>query len=182
MPRDLADLLLVRLESLDDAAVRVVRAAAVAGRRVSHAALSAVVGPADPPSSTRRARRPSRAHVLVASGDDFYRSGTPCSPRRSTTTCCPASDALHAAYAEALVDGRAKGTAAELARHARLAKDHATALTASLRAGDDARAVGGAEEAAQHYLQALDLWHRRPPPRRRSTSTTRGSSAWSPTP
>ena len=66
--------------------------------------------------------------------------------------------ALHAAYAKALLDGRATGTAAELARHARLAKDYATALTASLRAGDDARSVGGAEEAAQHYLQALDLW------------------------
>src|SRR3954453_15092561 len=43
VPEDLAELLLVRLESLDVDAVTVVRAAAVAGRRVSHAALSAVV-------------------------------------------------------------------------------------------------------------------------------------------
>ena len=84
----------------------------------------------------------------------------PCSPRRCTTTSSPASaPALHAAYARALQEGRASGTAAELARHARLAKDYATALTASLRAGDDARGVGGAEEAAFHYLQALELWH-----------------------
>src|SRR6185503_2618106 len=43
IPEDLADVLLVRLEGLDEASVAVVRASAVAGRRVSHAALSAVV-------------------------------------------------------------------------------------------------------------------------------------------
>ncbi|MFZ2016020.1 MAG: ATP-binding protein, partial [Nocardioides sp.] len=43
IPEDLVDVLLVRLETLDDSAVSAVRAAAVAGRRVSHAALSAVL-------------------------------------------------------------------------------------------------------------------------------------------
>ena len=159
IPEDLADVLLVRLEGLDDAAVTVVRAAAVAGRRVSHAALSAVVDlpPADLDSAVRDA---VEGHVLVPSRDDFYEFRHALLAEAVYDDLLPGErTSLHAAYAHALQDGRATGTAAELARHARLAKDYATALTASLRAGDDARGVGGAEEAAQHYLQALDLWH-----------------------
>ena len=159
IPEDLADVLLVRLEGLDDAAVTVVRAAAVAGRRVSHAALSAVVDL--PPADLDRAVRDAvEGHVLVPSRDDFYEFRHALLAEAVYDDLLPGErTSLHAAYARALQDGRATGTAAELARHARLAKDYATALTASLRAGDDARGVGGAEEAAQHYLQALDLWH-----------------------
>ncbi len=159
IPEDLADVLLVRLEGLDDSAVSVVRAAAVAGRRVSHAALSAVVdlSPADLDLAMRDA---VESHVLVPSRDDFYEFRHALLAEAVYDDLLPGERAsLHAAYARALQEGRATGTAAELARHARLAKDYATALTASLRAGDDARSVGGAEEAAQHYLQALDLWH-----------------------
>jgi DNA-binding CsgD family transcriptional regulator len=158
VPEDLAELLLVRLENLDDSAVSVVRAAAVAGRRVSHAALSAVVSlaPTDLDSAMRDA---VEGHVLVPSSDDFYQFRHALLAEAVYDDLLPGErTTLHAAYAKALQDGRATGTAAELARHARLAKDYATALTASLRAGDDARGVGGAEEAAQHYLQALDLW------------------------
>ncbi len=158
IPEDLAELLLIRLENLDDSAVTVVRAAAVAGRRVSHAALSAVVGlePAELDSAVRDA---VEGYVLVPSRDDFYQFRHALLAEAVYDDLLPGErTSLHAAYAKALQDGRATGTAAELARHARLAKDYATALTASLRAGDDARSVGGAEEAAQHYLQALDLW------------------------
>ncbi len=158
VPEDLAELLLMRLESLDDSAVTVIRAAAVAGRRVSHAALSAVVR-LEPAELDRAVRDAVEGHVLVPSGDDFYQFRHALLAEAVYDDLLPGErTSLHAAYAKALQDGRATGTAAELARHARLAKDYATALTASLRAGDDARAVGGAEEAAQHYLQALDLW------------------------
>ncbi len=158
IPEDLAELLLVRLENLDDSALTVVRAAAVAGRRVSHASLSAVVG-LDPVELDRAVRDAVDAHVLVPSSDDFYQFRHALLAEAVYDDLLPGErTGLHAAYAKALQDGRATGTAAELARHARLAKDYATALTASLRAGDDARGVGGAEEAAHHYLQALDLW------------------------
>jgi DNA-binding CsgD family transcriptional regulator len=158
IPEDLADVLLVRLEGLDDSAVSVVRAAAVAGRRVSHAALSAVVDL--PPAELDRAMRDAvEGHVLVPSRDDYYEFRHALLAEAVYDDLLPGErSSLHAAYARALQEGRATGTAAELARHARLAKDYPTALTASLRAGDDARSVGGAEEAAQHYLQALDLW------------------------
>jgi DNA-binding CsgD family transcriptional regulator/tetratricopeptide (TPR) repeat protein len=159
IPEDLADVLLVRLEGLDDAAVTVVRAAAVAGRRVSHAALSAVVD-LSAAELDRAVRDASEGHVLVPSRDDFYQFRHALLAEAVYDDLLPGErSALHAAYSQALLDGRAVGTAAELARHARLAKDYATALTASLRAGDDARGVGGAEEAAFHYLQALELWH-----------------------
>src|SRR3954471_7345271 len=71
VPAALAELLLVRLESLDDSAVTVLRAAAVAGRRVSHAALSAVVG-LEPADLDRAMRDAVDGHVLVPSRDDFY--------------------------------------------------------------------------------------------------------------
>src|SRR3954452_1130926 len=158
VPEDLAELLLVRLESLDDHAVTVVRAASVAGRRVSHPALSAVV-PLDPLELDQAVRNAVEGHVLVPSRDDFYQFRHALLAEAVYDDLLPGErTSLHAAYAKALQDGRATGTAAELARHARLAKDFSTAMIASLRAGDDARSVGGAEEAAQHYLQALELW------------------------
>jgi DNA-binding CsgD family transcriptional regulator len=158
IPEDLAELLLVRLENLDDAGVMVVRAAAVAGRRVSHSALSAVVD-LEPAELDLAVRDAVDAHVLVPNSDDYYQFRHALLAEAVYDDLLPGErTGLHAAYSQALQDGRATGTAAELARHARLAKDYATALIASLRAGDDARGVGGAEEAAQHYLQALDLW------------------------
>ena len=64
---------------------------------------------------------------------------------------------LHAAYAEALSSHRVDGTAAELARHARLAHDPTTAVRASVEAGDEAMSVGGPDEAARHFETALEL-------------------------
>ncbi|MGI8522519.1 MAG: helix-turn-helix transcriptional regulator [Nocardioides sp.] len=164
LPDDLADILLLRLEQLDEAAVRTVRAAAVAGRRVSHEALAAAAGV--PEAELDRAIRAAvDAHVLVPSRHEYYEFRHALLAEAVYDDLLPGERlTLHAAYAEALRTGRAQGTAAELARHARQARDLPTALTASLRAGDDARAVGGAEEAADHYLQALELWRATTPP------------------
>ena len=73
------------------------------------------------------------------------------------TTCFPASGFLHAAYARALSAAHARGSAADLARHARAADDRKTALHASVRAGDEAMALAGPDEAARHYELALEL-------------------------
>ena len=56
-PDDLADVLLVRLDRLDDAARQVVRAASVAGRRVAHDLLAAASG-LDPGDASTTALRP----------------------------------------------------------------------------------------------------------------------------
>ncbi len=117
------------------------------------------------PAATSRSRHSTSASAMPSSttcwcrrGASPTRSGTHCSPRRSTTTCCPASGSrLHAAYASALAGNHGRGTAAELARHARAAHDLATAFDASIRAGDEAMSVGGPDEAARHYEAALEL-------------------------
>jgi DNA-binding NarL/FixJ family response regulator len=63
----------------------------------------------------------------------------------------------HQAYADVLSSGAADGTAAELARHAFAANDVTTALSAAIRAGDEAMTVGGPAEATAHYEMALGL-------------------------
>ncbi len=156
VPAELADVLLVRLDRLDETARQVARAASVAGRRVSHEMLAAAGG-LDAGDLDAGLRSAVETNVLIAHergyafrhallGEAVYDDLLPGERVR-----------LHAAYAEALSSGAATGTAAELARHARLALDLTTALTASIRAGDEARAVGGPDEAAHHYQQALEL-------------------------
>ena len=156
VPAELADVLLVRIDRLDDQSRQVVRAASVAGRRVSHDMLSEASG-LDPTCLDEGLRQAVEMNILVAHeqryqfrhallGEAVYDDLLPGERVR-----------LHKAYAAALSEGRARGTAAELARHARLAMDLPTALSASIRAGDEANAVGGPDEAAHHYQQALEL-------------------------
>lgn len=157
LPDDLADLLLVRLDRLDDAGRDVVRAAAVAGRRVSHAMLTAVVG-LEAGELERALRNAVESHVLVRVGDDAYAFRHALLAEAVHDDLLPGERVrLHAAYARAIGERRVEGAAAELARHARAAHDLDTALRASIEAGDDAMAVGGPDEAAQHYETALEL-------------------------
>ncbi len=157
LPADLADVLLVRLDRLDDHARQVVRAASVAGRRVTHALLAAAVDQS--PSELEEAlRKAVEMNVLVAQGTDHYAFRHALLGEATYDDLLPGERVrLHARYADALRDGRGVGTAAELARHARLAMDYDTALDAGIRAGAEAMSVGGPDEAAQHYQQALEL-------------------------
>jgi DNA-binding NarL/FixJ family response regulator len=157
LPEDLADLLLVRLDRLDDSAREVVRAASCSGRRVGHDLLAAVVGQADDVLD-RSLRTAVEQNILVRVGDDSYAFRHALLAEAVYDDLLPGERVrLHAAYAGALRDGRARGTAAELARHARLAHDARTAVSASAAAGDEAMSVGGPEEAARHYETALEL-------------------------
>jgi DNA-binding CsgD family transcriptional regulator/tetratricopeptide (TPR) repeat protein len=157
LPWQLADLLLVRLERVSEDAKLVVRVAAVAGRRVSHAMLAAVLD-----LSAERLdvalREAVDAHIL-----DFTTSGRGYLFRHALLAEAVYDDLLpgervrlHARYAEALV-GRTDRGAAELARHARASHDYATAYGASVQAGREAMAVAAPQEALQHYETALDL-------------------------
>ena len=156
LPDDLADVLLVRLDRLDDNARQVVRVASVAGRQVSHEMLTAASGlPA--PALDEGLRGAVEMNVLVAGRGSYYFRHALLGEAVYDDLLPGERVRLHAAYAESLRTGVARGTAAELARHARLAMDLPTALAASIRAGDEAGAVGGPDEAAQHYEQALEL-------------------------
>ncbi|WP_345453622.1 helix-turn-helix transcriptional regulator [Nocardioides marinquilinus] len=156
VPADLADVLLVRLDRLDDDARRVVRTASASGRRVTHDML---VATADMPTQALDdgLRGAVEMNVLVADrGAYAFRHAL--LGEAVYDDLLPGERAqLHGRYVAALREGTARGTAAELARHARLAMDSATALTASVRAGQEASAVGGPDEAAYHYQQALEL-------------------------
>ena len=155
VPADLADVLLVRLDRLDDTARQVVRTASVAGRRVSHEMLAAASG-LDDAALDEGLRKAVEMNILVA-GDGRYSFRHALLGEAVYDDLLPGERVrLHAQYVAALQAG-ARGTAAELARHARLAMDLDTALTASVRAGNEASQVGGPDEAAYHYQQALEL-------------------------
>jgi DNA-binding CsgD family transcriptional regulator/tetratricopeptide (TPR) repeat protein len=153
---DLADLLLVHLDALDGDARTVLRAASVAGRRVTHALLASVIGP-DGPDLDEALRTAVDRSLLVAQPEGY-------AFRHALLAEAVYDDLLpgerirwHQAYADVLRSGQAAGTAAELARHAFAANDVATALEAAVRAGDEAMTVGGPAEATGHYEMALGL-------------------------
>ena len=156
LPDDLAELMLIRLDRLDDDARTAVRAAAGAGRRVSYALLARVVG-LDAERLEVALRQAVEHNVVVAAADGYAFRHALLGEAVYGDLLPGERVRLHAAYAEALRSRAVGGTAADLARHARAAHDLVTALRASVEAGDDAMSVGGPAEAAQHYELALDL-------------------------
>ena len=157
LPTELADLLLVRLDQLDDDSRQAVRAVSVLGRRAPHDLLAKGLG-FDPSVLDRALRAAVDANVLVAAGSDGYAFRHALLAETVYQDLLPGERVrLHAAFAKVLASRQAEGTAAELARHAREAHDLVTATKASIQAGDEAMAVGGPDEAARHYSTALDL-------------------------
>jgi DNA-binding CsgD family transcriptional regulator len=156
LPTDLAELLLVRLDQLDEAARSVVRAASVAGRRVSDDLLGYVVG-LDRAAYDLAVRAAVERNVIVPRRDGYVFRHALLAEAVYDDLLPGERVRLHAAYADALASGSIDGTAAELARHARAAHQRETALRASVRAGDEAMTVGGPDEAARHYEVALEL-------------------------
>jgi DNA-binding CsgD family transcriptional regulator/tetratricopeptide (TPR) repeat protein len=157
LPGDLADLLLVRLDQLDDTSRKVVRATSVAGRRVSHDLLTRVVE-IDADSLDSALRMAVEHNVLVPVGDDSYAFRHALLAEAVYDDLLPGERVrLHRAYTEVLRDAAVSSTAAEVARHALAAHDLPTAITASIEAGDEAMSVGGPDEASKHYQVALEL-------------------------
>jgi DNA-binding CsgD family transcriptional regulator/tetratricopeptide (TPR) repeat protein len=157
LPTDLADLLLVRLEQIGDDGRLVVRAASVAGRRVSHELL-AFGAELDNAALDAAVRVAVEANILVALGDDGYGFRHALLAEAVYQDLLPGERVrLHAAYAAALASHQVEGSAAELSRHARASHDLITATRASIEAGDEAMTVGGPEDALHHYELALEL-------------------------
>jgi DNA-binding CsgD family transcriptional regulator len=157
LPADLADLILVRLDQLDDDSRLAVRAVSVIGRRAAHDLVARGSG-LESGALDRALRAAVEANVLVSEGDESYAFRHALVAEAVYQDLLPGERArLHAAYAKALASRDIAGTAAELARHARASHDLVTATTASIQAGDEAMAVGGPDEAASHYELALEL-------------------------
>src|SRR5262249_22085510 len=150
-----------------DVAQRVLRVAAVAGRRVDHELLSDVSGLSEA-ELTDGLRAAIDRQLLVQDAAD----GSPGYAFRHTLTQEAVYDdvlpgerrALHRAYAEAL-DRRpspagASGAAqwVELAHHWAAAREDERAATAAVRAGDAAFEACAFDTAERQYETALMLW------------------------
>ncbi|HLH99391.1 MAG TPA: AAA family ATPase [Acidimicrobiales bacterium] len=155
LPTDLVDLLLVRVDQLDDAARQVVRAASIAGRRVRHDRLAAVSG-LDPERLEAAVRIAVDANVLIPVADDAYAFRHALLAEAVYDDLLPGERLrLHAAFVAVLTRPETQGTPAELARHALAAHDWPVALRASIAAGREAMAVAGPDEAARSFEHAL---------------------------
>lgn len=157
LPETLADLLLMRLERLDDNARRLVRAAACSDARHDYAVLTSVVGL--PEDELDEALRSAIDHkVLARMGDDSYWFRHALLAEAVRDDLLPGERRrIHAAYLEALTSGTRRGPAGEIALHALGAGEREIAFMASIQAAEDAQRLSGYDEAAQHYEQALTL-------------------------
>jgi DNA-binding CsgD family transcriptional regulator/tetratricopeptide (TPR) repeat protein len=162
LPAQLADLLLVRVDQLSDDARQVVRTAAVAGRAVVHDLLAEVID-FDITRLDTALREAIEAHLLESAPRSRYRFRHALLAEAVYDDLLPGERVrLHAAFARALA-GSSFGSAAELAQHARESLDLATALQASIRAGQDAMNVAAPQEAMTHFEVALELAPSRDP-------------------
>ncbi|MFC5992640.1 AAA family ATPase [Pseudonocardia hispaniensis] len=162
VPDGLAEVLLARLERLPATAQRVLRLAAVAGRRVRHDRLAAVAGLGT--DELEQALRDAVAHhVLVPDSpgaDDAYLFRHALLHEAVYQDLLPGERSrLHGVYAALLAEAADEpGSVAELAHHALAAHDLPLALSASVRAVDEADRRGGPGEVLLHAERALDLW------------------------
>ena len=160
LPEELADLLLVRLERLDESARDLVRVASAAGQRVAHDLL-ARVAPLSDDQLDVALRAAIDAHVLVRTGGEEYAFRHALLGEAVYDDLLPGERMrLHTAYAEAVRALRGREGAADLARHALASHDLPTALQASVDAGEQAVAAGGPDEAARHFTKALEIYER----------------------
>ncbi|MDE9366698.1 AAA family ATPase [Luteipulveratus sp. YIM 133132] len=157
LSEELADLLLVRIDALDDDARSVVRAASVAGRAVDHVLLAQVVA-----LSGRDLDRALRAvvdsHVFEVTTTGKYAFRHALLAEAVYDDLLPGERVqLHWDFADALRERTGASASAALARHARAAGNHELAVQASVRAGDEAMASAGPADAARHYEDALSM-------------------------
>ncbi|MBV9379409.1 MAG: AAA family ATPase [Streptosporangiaceae bacterium] len=164
LPSGLAALLLARVERVSDAAQRVLRAAAVAGRRAGDELVRAASGLSN--ADYEDAIREAVAHqLLVPDGEDGYTFRHALLREAVYNDLLPGERTrLHGAIAAVLDDDElldtVPGTAAELAHHRLASHDTPGAFTASIRAGAEAERLAAPAEAHRHYDQALALWDR----------------------
>jgi DNA-binding CsgD family transcriptional regulator/tetratricopeptide (TPR) repeat protein len=165
LPEDLAALLLSRVERLSDPAQRVLRAAAVAGRRSDDELIRAASGL--PLAEYEVAIREAVTQQLLVPDGDGYSFRHALLREAVEADLLPGERTrLHGVLAGLLADderlANQTGTAAELAHHYLASHDIPGAYAASIRAGAEAEELGAPAEAHRHYDQALALWDRIP--------------------
>ncbi|WP_308250628.1 ATP-binding protein [Nonomuraea rhizosphaerae] len=153
LPDGLASLLMSRVEVLSEPGQRVLRAAAVAGRRVEDELLREVSGL--PLTDFEEAVREIVSRGLLRVDGYGYTFRHALLQEAVYTDLLPGERTrLHAAFASLLT------SPAELAHHYLAGHDLAGALRASAEAGRLAERLGAPAEAHRHYDRALGLWDR----------------------
>ncbi len=164
LPAGLAGLLLARVERLSPAAQQVLRAAAVAGRRMDDEVVRQASGLAAP-EYEEGVRESVANQLLVPDGDEGYAFRHALIREAIYADLLPGERTrLHARLAELLSDetrlAAVPGSAAELAHHYLASHDIPGAFAASVRAGREAERLAAPAEAHRHFDQALALWER----------------------
>ncbi|MEO6473040.1 MAG: AAA family ATPase, partial [Aeromicrobium sp.] len=157
LPETLADLLLVRLDRLDDLGRQVVRAASCAGGPVTDELLAEVVGL--DPSELDVALRSALDHkILTRASDDSYTFRHALLAEVVYDDLLPGERRrIHLAYLAALTKDGFVARASEIANHALEAGDLPAAFVAKIEAGEQAVRVHGYDEAADCYERALEI-------------------------
>jgi DNA-binding NarL/FixJ family response regulator len=164
LPATLADVLLVRIQALPERAQELLRAAAVAGRRVPHRLLAQVVGWPEPELEEALRATIGAGVLMVDAGTQTYAFRHALLQEAVYGDLLPSEQVrLHAAYAALLAAGP-YGAAAELAYHCLASNDLPGALTASMRAAEESAAALAPAETLRHLSGALKLWDRVPNP------------------
>lgn len=160
IPATLVDVLLARVERLSPAAQQVVRVASVAGRRVPHARLRAVVE-LDEAELEEALRGAVQHHILVPGEHEVYAFRHALVREAVYGDLLPGERVrLHAAYARQFVHEQGKrGAAAALAHHSMESHALPRALAASVTAAEEATKQGAPAEALAHLERALNLWN-----------------------
>lgn len=159
VPPGLADLLLTRIEQLSPAAQRVLRTAAVAGRRVEHDLLRDATELPDVELESVLREAIGR-HLLVSQDDGKYAFRHALTREAAYRDLLPGERVrIHRVFAHLLdTADRRSNSAAARAHHHRESHDLGGALAASLEAADHATRVGAPAEELRHVETALELW------------------------
>jgi DNA-binding CsgD family transcriptional regulator/tetratricopeptide (TPR) repeat protein len=164
LPPRLRDVLAARLSGLPVPSLRMLRAAAVAGRRIDDGLICAALGlePADLADGLRPAVAAGLLSRAPAAGGRFQFRHALLQEFIAEELFPTERTAMHAAFAGALETRRDKGdgsvVAADLARHWDASGDAAKALVATIAAAQEADLVFAFSDATRHWERALELW------------------------
>jgi DNA-binding CsgD family transcriptional regulator/tetratricopeptide (TPR) repeat protein len=169
VPEGLAEVLMARIEALPAMAQRVLRIAAVSGRKVRHEVLAAVSDLGD--DELEQALRDAVAHHVLVPDRETCPSAGPSTDgyvfrhallrEAMYQELLPGERTrLHARYAQRLAERVGEsGVAAELAHHAYAGHDLPRALSASIAAAEEADTRDAPAEVLYQLERALELWH-----------------------
>ena len=167
---ELAEVLLARLERLPESAKQVVQLASVMGRRFTYQRLNAAAWSMLDENGLRHERELDQAlRAAISHGIIVQKSPDTYAFRHALLGEAVYNDLLpgeriryHQKIAESLADDHGKGAEAELAHHSFESGDLPCALSASVRAAEEAVELAAPAEALLHLERALALFERVP--------------------